>query len=460
MATRVLAPTNAAWLTIDTPQTPMHAGGLFIFHMPEDIAEDQMSDYMRTLAADLTRHRVLEAPWNQKLMRAGRTPLPILVEDERADIEYHIRTSALPEPGGERELGELVSRLHSHRLDLDRPLWECHLIGGLSGGRFAIYIKIHQVLVYGPLGVHTLLNGLSDDAYQRGVSPLWDSGIENNGAGGTLPNPSKWVGGFAGAARSLLDQLSLDSIGKAISDTAPKTMLTGKIAGHRRVATQVYEASRADNICAAAQIDHTMLVQYLVGTALRRYLKEYNSLPDESLIAGMPLEVETADPDSTPPLAIGMVRLGTDVSDPLTRLDVIREGIGRARQRVHGLSVEAATLYTLSLMQPYMTSAMARSVTGFSKVRVPWNLFISSYQGPNGPLYFNGAPLEAYHPLPPLWQGSGLAISSLTANGKLSMGIIGDRERVPHTQRLAVYMNDALSDLETRMNVADAEAAQ
>ncbi|MGB0920096.1 MAG: wax ester/triacylglycerol synthase domain-containing protein [Alphaproteobacteria bacterium] len=461
MATRVLAPTNAAWLTIDTPKTPMHAGGLFIFNHPDDVPDGGMADYLRTLVSDLTRNRELEAPWNQRLRRAGLRGLPIMVDDERADLEYHIRYSALPEPGGERELGELISRLHSHRLDLDRPLWECHVIGGLEGGRFAIYVKIHQVLTYGPMGVHTLLSTLSEDPYQRGISPLWGSGLPSAQGGGAL-DPAKMLSGVAGAARSLFDQLSLDSIGKVVTRSAPKSMLTGRIGGHRRVATQLYDHAAFDALCAEAQIDHAVLVQYLVGTALRRYLKEYNALPDKSLVAGFPIVVDEdiGEEAGDPGVAIGMARLGTDISDHLSRLDMIKEGVARARQRVYGLSAEGATLYTLALMQPYMTSAMARTITGVTKVRVPWNLFISSYDGPQGPLYFNGAPLEAYHPLPPLWQGSGLAISSLSANGKVSMGVIGDRDRVPHTQRLAVYMGDALEDLTDRLIGAGKEAAQ
>ena len=57
------------------------------------------------------------------------------------DVDYHVRHSALPRPGGELELGVLVSRLHSNPMDLSRPLWEYHLIEGLAGHRFAIYIK-------------------------------------------------------------------------------------------------------------------------------------------------------------------------------------------------------------------------------------------------------------------------------------------------------------------------------
>jgi hypothetical protein len=79
------------------------------------------------------------------------------------DLDYHVRHSALPHPGGQRELGVLVSRLHSNELDLHRPLWEVHLIEGLEGNRFAMYSKIHHSLVDGISGMRLIMRALSSD---------------------------------------------------------------------------------------------------------------------------------------------------------------------------------------------------------------------------------------------------------------------------------------------------------
>ena len=93
--------------------------------------------------------------------------MPGSVVDEEFDIEYHVRHSALPSPRGERELGVLVSRLHSNPLDFSRPPWELHIIEGLSGNRFAAYIKIHHSLVDGYTGMRLLQRGLSLDPDDR-----------------------------------------------------------------------------------------------------------------------------------------------------------------------------------------------------------------------------------------------------------------------------------------------------
>ncbi|MEN8722115.1 MAG: wax ester/triacylglycerol synthase family O-acyltransferase [Alphaproteobacteria bacterium] len=458
MATHILPPFNAAWLAIDSDKTPMHVAGLYIFQKPEDAGPD----YLRGLVSDMLRDRNLEAPWNQKLIRPlGVRGLPVLVDDDKMDLDYHIRFSALPEPGGERELGELISRLHSHPLDLDRPLWECHVIGGLYDDRFAIYVKLHQALAYGPFGVNALLSTLSEDPYQRGLSPVWGTGLDDQAG---VPNAvggggiDAWGRGVVAAGTSMAGRLTVDRIRRAYSRSAPKSLLTGRVGSRRRVATQVYDQSRVNAVMTAAGMEQEVLVYYLISTTLRRYLKEYNALPDESMIAGITVPVE-GDPDVTPGAAIGMIKLATNKADPLVRLEKLKAGFDKAKAKVAGMNTQAAMLHSLSMMQPYIVGAAARSITGFGTPRIPWNLFISNYHGPDGPLYFNGAPLETYFPVPPLWQGAGLAVSALSANGKLGLSVTGDRERVAHMQRLAVYMEDAFAGLERALTITT-EAAQ
>lgn len=457
MATHILPPINAAWLAVDSEKTPMHVAGLYIFETPEDAGPD----YLRSMVGDMLRNAGVAAPWNQKLVRPlGINGVPILTDDDRFDIDYHVRYSALPEPGGERELGELVSRLHSHPLDPDRPLWECHVIGGLYNDRFAIYVKLHQALAFGPYGVHALLSTLSEDPYQRGLSPVWGSGLEDEGVPSALVNGdlTAWGRGIATASTSMAGRLTVERLRRAYSRSAPKTVMTGSVGARRRVATQVYGQDRIDALLAAADIPHDVLVHYLASTALRRYLKEYNALPDESLVAGItvPIDEMEADQDG---VAIGIIRLATNRADPMVRLERIKESFAAARARVAGMNSQAAMLQSLSMMQPYIVGAVTRSLTGLGRVRIPWNLFISTYHGPQGPLYFNGAPLETYFPVPPLWQGSGLAMSALAANGKLGLSVVGDRDKMAHIQRLAVYMEDGLSGLEAEFDLSKGEVA-
>src|SRR5437879_3712302 len=116
----------------------MHVGGL----LPFTPAADTSPDYLRHLM-DEVREAPVYRPWNLRLRTPDVlwNPLQSWVEDSELDIEYHVRRSALPSPGDERELGILVSRLHGHHVDFHRPPWELHLIEGLERGRFAWYVK-------------------------------------------------------------------------------------------------------------------------------------------------------------------------------------------------------------------------------------------------------------------------------------------------------------------------------
>jgi len=109
------------------------------------------------------------SPWNLKLHTPNLlwNPLQSWVEERAVDLDYHVRRSALPSPGDERELGILVSRLHGHRVDLRRPPWEIHLIEGLERGRFAWYSKIHHSLVDGYSAMRIMTHALSTDPDER-----------------------------------------------------------------------------------------------------------------------------------------------------------------------------------------------------------------------------------------------------------------------------------------------------
>ena len=121
-----LNPLDASWLYTESRETPMHVGALMPFKLPKDAPPD----FLRDLMAEFRTHRQFEAPWNRKLKSSIlKSPVHYWIEDDEIDLEAHLRHTALPYPGGERELGELIARMHSQPLDLSRPPWECTQIG-------------------------------------------------------------------------------------------------------------------------------------------------------------------------------------------------------------------------------------------------------------------------------------------------------------------------------------------
>lgn len=247
-----LSPLEAAWLLLESRDTPMHVGGLFEFTNPPDAEPGFLAATLESMRAE----RTVRPPWNLKLVSGPVVgpKLPLMREERDIDLDYHVRHSALPHPGGQRELGILVSRLHSHQLDLHRPLWEMHLIEGLEGNRFALYIKMHHALIDGVSGIRMILRTLSTDPDERGMGAFWTVGAGErrrresggDGNGGPLDALVGAAVGGAGAAVSIgragveLGRAALDDGGLSAPYTAPGSSLGGHLAGQRRFATQQY----------------------------------------------------------------------------------------------------------------------------------------------------------------------------------------------------------------------------
>lgn len=182
MTIKTLNPLDASWLMVESRDTPMHVGGLLRFSLPADAAPD----YLRKLMADFRSSRKFTAPWNQRLRATSLKGLmPAWEIESDIDLEHHVRHSALPKPGGERELGQLIARLHSQPLDLTRPPWECNLIEGLANNEFALYVKMHHSLVDGIGGIKLLERAMTgDEKSSRKLPAFWQQARQPSAAVG------------------------------------------------------------------------------------------------------------------------------------------------------------------------------------------------------------------------------------------------------------------------------------
>src|SRR3989440_2836172 len=249
---RTVSPVDAAWLVLESRDTPMHVGGLFEFTLPPNAAADYLKKEFDRWRAPQT----IPTPWNLRLVEGPLLGprLPLMREVRDVDLDYHIRHSALPHPGGQRELGVLVSRLHSHQLDLHRPLWEVHLIEGLEGNRFALYSKTHHSLIDGVSGMRLIMRALSTDPKQRGMPAFWTVGegarpsrAADEDGRAPLGRPLEIVRAGAAAAAGL-SRAALDLALAAVDERplqapyrAPESVLGGRLGGQRRFATQQYQ---------------------------------------------------------------------------------------------------------------------------------------------------------------------------------------------------------------------------
>ena len=447
MKTKLLKPVDATWLMLETADTPMHVGVLAIFRKPRNAAPD----YLGKMASRMREFKVSSEPWNMRLSGEGLTGMvPRMVEARDVELNYHFQHSALPEPGGERELGIMVSRLHSPALDRNRPLWELHLIEGLERDRFAFYVKIHHALVGFLDIVPTVLAMLSDSARNRNMPPLWARPVpgadsdDSGHASGAMESLTSLGRAGAGLLRAAI---SPDKArGFLLPRGAPRSTLNRAINQQRRFATQQFEQARIERIAAGTSSTVNEILAYLCGSSLRRFFKEYNALPDDSLVGLIPVSLRERGSHNAANAVAGVrVELGTHIGDPLARLAAVKASITTVREDRTSLPEEAVTPYVLLRAAPLFASQLPL-VGRF--VPPLFNLKTSNTPGCDTPMYFDGARLDAIYPISQLLQYAALSVDCVSYAGTLNIGITGARDTLPHLQRLAVYMGRALAELE------------
>ena len=461
-----LNPLDAAWVLTESRATPNHVGGLLQFRLPPNAPRD----YMRRMMAEFRSHRSFAAPWNRRLQYAlPRHPLPSWVEDEDIDLEYHVRHAALPWPGGERELGELVGRLHSTPIDLSRPPWECTLIEGLDGGRFAMFVKVHHALIDGISGMKLLVRAMAPDRRASlGLPPFWSTARVDLAQHPQAPAPTMAALGaavvdsvraqarplpqLAAAFGQIVRRIGAPGDGLAVPFDAPRSVLNGRVREKRRFATQQFPLARLRAVAEAADCTLNDVVLALCGGALRRFLLDRGSLPEQPLTAGIPVSVRPAD-DGEAGNAISFIvaTLGTDIADARARLQAIRRSVRHAKTHLQSLPRAAMQQYTVLLMAPTILTLL----TGLGGRTPPmFNVTVSNVPGPERPLCFRGAELLAVYPASIVTHGQALNITCESYAGHMNFGFTACHSSVPSMQRLAVFAADALAELEAALRPA------
>ena len=472
-----LNPLDAAWLFTESRATPNHVGGLLQFKLPPNAPQD----FMRKLMSEFRGFRKFTAPWNRKLKYAfNLNPMAEWVEDRNIDLEYHVRHAALPWPGGERELGELVGRLQSTPLDLSRPPWECTIIEGLEGNRFALFIKMHHSLIDGVSGVKLLQGAMATSPKESlELPPFWAVGKEParkakrssppltpetlmptvahavTGAMQEISMQAKTVPQLISAFSKMVSSAVKPGEGMMVPFDAPVTVLNGRVREKRRFATQRFPMARLRNVAAAAECTLNDVVLAICGGALRRFLSERNGLPQKSLTAGIPVSVRPKDDEGTGnAISFIISTLGTDIADPKERLDAIRASVKLAKEHVQSLPRQAMLQYTVLLMAPTILTLL----TGIGgRTRPMFNITISNVPGPDKPLYFRGAELLATYPASIVTHGQALNITCQSYAGYMNFGYTGCHSSMPSMQRLAVYTGEALQELENTLGIEVAQ---
>jgi diacylglycerol O-acyltransferase / wax synthase len=468
MVTR-LSPADASFYRLENTATPMYVGSLSILRRP------RAGLSYETLLATI-EHRLPQIPhYRQKVREVGiGMARPVWIDDTDFDITYHVRRSALPSPGSDEQLHELVARLAARPLDKSRPLWEMHLVEGLAKNRVALFSKSHQALINGMTALeigHVIVDRtqrpplLPEDIWIPERDPgnarlvLGAIGDWLVGPGTQLQTVGSAVAGLVtNQGGELLDAgRRVIDIARAVArGTAPSSPLNATVSRHRRFTVARGSLEDYRTVRARYDCDINDVVLAVVAGALGNWLMSRGVAvsPTATVRAMAPLSVYAdGQLDSAGPgqpigqVAPFLVDLPVGEPNPVVRLSQIAHAT-ESNPTPAGL-VDAKTIVTLSGFAPPTLHAMGiRVATGFpSFSKRTFNLLITNAPGAQSQMYIAGTKLLETYAVTPLLHNQALAISVTSYNGMLYFGINADREAMSDVALLPGLLSQSLEEL-------------
>ncbi|BBZ10127.1 WS/DGAT/MGAT family O-acyltransferase [Mycobacterium branderi] len=465
---RRLSPSDASFYRLENTATPMYVGSLAILRRP------RAGLSYETLLATIEQ-RLPQVPRYRQKVREVTMGLarPVWIDDRDFDITYHVRRSALPSPGSDEQLHELIARLAARPLDKSRPLWEMYLVEGLTKNRIALYTKSHQALING-LGALEIGHVIADRTRRPPPFPedIWVPAREPGTARLLLGAVGEWAirpGVQLQAVRSGIIELATNSeqlvdVGRRALDVArtlargraPSSPLNTTVSRNRRFTVARGRLEDYRMVRARYECDVNDVVLAVITGALRNWLLSRGEAvaPTATVRAMAPLSVyvdesfDLAGPgQAISEVAPFLVDLPVGEGNAVVRLSQIAHATESSP--VAGNLVDARSIVTLSGFAPPTLHAMgirvATSLPSFGGRA--FNLLITNAPGAQAQMYVAGAKLLETYAVPPLLNKQVLAIGVTSYNGMLYFGINADRDAMSDVDVLPGLLSESLDEL-------------
>jgi diacylglycerol O-acyltransferase len=450
-----LSAVDASFLHQEKQASHMHVGAVVMFEGPPPPRED--------LIAHIEGRLHLVPRYRQRLafprFEMGR---PFWVDDPSFNLDYHVRHTALPRPGTEDQLRQLVGRIFSQRLDRSKPLWELWLVQGLEGNRFALISKTHHALVDGVSGVDiaTVLFDLQPTPAEIDGAGDWapepvpsDVDLVAEGVKGLVKTPFSLAGRALGAlqhpGRSAAQaRHAAEGIGEVVwagLNPAPDVPLNVEIGPHRRVLwvrSALADFKAIKNALGGTVNDAVLAV---VAGALGRWLRTRGVRTEGlELRALVPVSIRAEDEQGALGNRIAAMRgpLPVYAEDPVERLELVRETMGNLKQSKQALGAEV--IAGLQDFAPPTLLAQASRVNFSTRL---FNLIVTNVPGPQFPLYLLGREMEEIVPIAFLPENHALAIAIMSYNGKVDFGLLADYDAMPDLDDFGALLEESLAEL-------------
>lgn len=457
-----LSQADAEFFALEDSNTPLHIGTLVIIERPAAGFEyETLLAAVEDRLADVPRYRqkVREVPFG-----AAR---PVWIDDRDFDITYHVRVSALPQPGGDDQLHDLVARLNSRPLDAERPLWEMNLIEGLPDGRLAVFTKSHLALVDGRRGLE-LMQVLLDSTEHRPepVDDMWmgqhapsDGELVMGAVLDLLSRPRRAVSMVQGAIGDVRESVTgLRAAAGEVTELALGLLRSRAVAPPVRSLNVPISRSRRYAV-KEMDLDHFRALRNHFGCTVNDLLLSVvaGGLRTWLISRGEPISAGTlvrvmipiAVDDGVEPGQVGEIRayamnLPVSESNAVVRMRQIAHEA--ASQVDRNRQVAAGALATAGGFTPATLHALGVR-TAFSVPDRMFNILLTNAPGPQQPVYLGDAEVLAVYPVPPLVANQVVTIGITSYNGKVYFGLNADRDGMWDVLSMTEFLGEALDEL-------------
>ncbi len=454
---------DTTYLALERGNSYMHIAAVQVFESKSLRKPDGGIDVERIrayIAAKL--HHVPR--YRQRLAWIPLDGFPVWVDDERFSIDYHVRHTSLPRPGGDAELKRLAARVFAQQLDRSKPLWELWVVEGLDEDRFAVVVKVHHSMIDGMEGVDllkVLLSLYPDEELPESVP--WEPRPVPTGASlavdealriATLPlealkTARDLVGEGGEVARSALRRRISAAMRVARAGwftRSAETPVNQRLGPHRRfewLTTPLGDVKYVKNHLGGTVNDTVLAV---VAGAIREYLgpEEADRMAEPYRVM-VPVSVRT-DEDRGQlgnQVAMWLVELPVAEADPVRRLAEVRTAIDELKGSDAALG--ATTLTQAASFMPLALLSLGVRLA-WTAVR-PFNMTVTNVPGPQIPIYMLGSKMLAQYPMVPLFMDHGIGIALFSYDGDVDWGLSADYDLVPDLDRMADAIRFSLAEL-------------
>jgi len=439
-----LSAMDASFLELEDANAHMHIGSVALFDAEPLTTEQGGLDFARVVEAQESALRTTER-FRQKLARVPGIGRPVWVDDDRFNLLYHVRHTALPAPGSLRQLKRLAGRVMSQQLDRGKPLWENWCVEGVEGRRFALITKVHHCLADGVSGAGLLAGMMGPDADHRPAEPRpW---VPRPAPGGArlfadeltrraalplalLGQGRRSLSGSGGAVAATRETLrSLNEIVGAGFKPASDTPFNTDLGPHRRFDWTRFDLDAAREVKQRFGGKLNDVVLAVVAGAVRRFMRARGlRVEDLDFRAMIPVNVRRGDQQEALGNRISqmLARLPVDEPDPQRRLARVIEVTGEIKRSGQKRGVEL-----MSQVADWVGAGMIPALARLALRARAANLVVTNVPGSPVPIYLIGARMQEIYPVVPLAAHQTLGIALFSYAGGLHWGLNADWDVLP-----------------------------